>query len=112
MRDPLFHLEESRKDKIENHKNVYAAYIPKPYYFVDLDFQNIAKLYVETKPIEGRRLEADLVSATIYVVVKRPCQVLKLYPQHQKRPQFVRSPFKMEGDPFLNFWNLHQVLYF
>lgn len=75
MRDPLFHLEESRQDKIENHKNVYANFapVPRPYYFVDLEFQNIAKFYVDTKPVEGKKFEPDLVYATIYVVVKRPC---------------------------------------
>jgi len=75
----------------------------KPLYIVELDFQNISKIFAETTI----QKDHESVNIRLYIVVKKPCQALKYYPKHMKVPNFVRSPFKLEDDDFLNYWNLH-----
>ena len=62
-----------------------------PHYLVDLEFSNIKKIYI--KQTDDRE-NIDRTNVNIYICVDKPCSVLKVYPNNQDKPIYVRSPFK------------------
>ncbi|CDW77053.1 rna-directed rna polymerase [Stylonychia lemnae] len=106
-KDPFFMHEESRSTKIKAHKKILESENPSPIYIVDLEFTNIKKIEIFLKE---KKLQGGLY-AEIYVHMDKPANCQKLYPFNQMKPCFVRSPFKLPFDPYMQYWNLHQIYF-
>ena len=50
---------------------------PRPYYIIDLEFQNIKKIYIYFSEL---RENSDLVAVRYYILLDRPAQCSKVYP--------------------------------
>ena len=98
--DPLFKYEETRDEKVINREIMLEQDgVLKPSYLIDFEFTNISKVCLEihrnTQPSSNQH--ANQISVKMYICVSKPCPVQKMYP-NSKRPQYARSPFKLEMD--------------
>lgn len=103
--DPLFKYEETRDDKVIDHEmSREREGVLKPTYLIDFEFTNISKVCLEiyrntssNNPHSSTNQQANQISVKMYISVSKPCPVQKVYP-NSKRPQYARSPFKLELD--------------
>ena len=78
--DPFFYHEESRKSKVAAHDHILRSEQPRPHYLVDLEFNNLSKIYIVTDQQPLTEKKSDEFTVKIMAVVDRPCTCMKIYP--------------------------------
>ena len=92
----------------------------RTFYFLDIDFENISSIHADYEDKSQRRFvrprefgeenergdeQNPLMQMKILIKLKSCCPTLKLYQNCMDRPNFVRSPLRLEKEILANYWN-------